>query len=61
MQRAVLIMFLAMSLIPAGDTAGKLLTSSGLATPAFVAWSRFMVGVILVIPFAPRSAWGAAA
>lgn len=57
MQRAVLIMFVAMSLIPAGDTAGKLLTQSGLATPAFVAWSRFIVGVVLILPFTPRSAW----
>lgn len=58
MQRAVLIMFLAMSLIPAGDSAGKLLTGSYATAPIFVAWSRFVVGAILIYPFVPRSAWG---
>lgn len=58
MQRAILIMFLAMSLIPAGDTAGKLLTMNGHTSPGFVAWSRFLVGVVLILPFTPRSAWG---
>ncbi len=57
MQRAVLIMFLAMSLIPAGDSAGKLLTSSYATAPIFVAWSRFLVGTLLILPFVPRSAW----
>ncbi|MFS4580681.1 DMT family transporter [Phaeobacter sp. C3_T13_0] len=45
-------MFVAMSMIPAGDLCGKLLTSSGLATPGFVAWSRFAIGTALVLPFA---------
>ncbi len=54
---AALIMFLAMSLIPAGDSAAKLL-SAGLGTaPIFVAWSRFVLGALLVLPFVPRSAW----
>ena len=57
MQRAVLIMFLAMSLIPAGDSAGKLLTGSYATAPIFVAWSRFLVGALVVLPFVPRSAW----
>ena len=57
MQRAVIIMFLAMSLIPAGDSAGKLLTSVHGTAPLFVAWSRFVVGAILILPFIPRSAW----
>ncbi|AUQ49013.1 putative permease [Phaeobacter inhibens] len=57
MVRAVMIMFVAMSMIPAGDLCGKLLTSGGLATPGFVAWSRFAIGTVLVLPFAWRGAW----
>lgn len=57
MQRAVLIMILAMSLIPAGDSAGKLLTGTYGIAPIFVAWSRFFVGALLVLPFVPRTAW----
>ncbi len=53
MQRAVLIMFVAMSLIPAGDAAGKLLSSQLGVAPLFVAWSRFLLGAILVLPFMP--------
>ena len=51
MQKAVLIMFVAMSLIPAGDSAGKLLTSGHGAAPVFVAWSRFALGTLMVLPF----------
>ncbi|MFK7838237.1 MAG: DMT family transporter [Sulfitobacter sp.] len=51
MQRAVLIMFVAMSLIPAGDSAGKLMTSGMGVAPVFVAWSRFALGTLLVLPF----------
>ncbi len=54
MFQAVIIMFIAMSMIPAGDLCGKLLTSSGLATPGFVAWSRFAIGAALILPFAPK-------
>lgn len=57
MQRAILIMFLAMSLIPAGDSAGKLLTGSFGTAPVFVAWSRFVVGALLVLPFITANAW----
>ncbi|MFV1743388.1 MULTISPECIES: DMT family transporter [unclassified Phaeobacter] len=57
MVRAVMIMFVAMSMIPAGDLCGKLLTSGGLATPGFVAWSRFAIGTAMVAPFALRSAY----
>ena len=53
MQRAVLIMFVAMSLIPAGDAAGKIMTSQLGASPVFVAWSRFAIGTALVLPFLP--------
>jgi drug/metabolite transporter (DMT)-like permease len=58
MQRAIMIMFLAMSLIPAGDSAGKLLTGAHNTAPVFVAWSRFALGALLVVPFVPRAAWG---
>lgn len=57
MQRAVLIMFLAMSLIPAGDSAGKLMTGSYGIAPIYVAWSRFFVGALLLAPFVPQGAW----
>ncbi|MGR3761884.1 DMT family transporter [Roseobacteraceae bacterium NS-SX3] len=56
MFQAVILMFVAMSMIPAGDLCGKLLTGSGAATPGFVAWSRFAIGTLLVLPFAhPRA------
>ncbi|KIN63322.1 Integral membrane protein DUF6 [Sulfitobacter noctilucicola] len=51
MQRAVLIMFVAMSLIPAGDSAGKLMTGGMSVAPVFVAWSRFALGTVMVLPF----------
>lgn len=54
MQRAVLIMFVAMSLIPAGDAAGKVLSSNMGVSPVFVAWSRFAFGTLMVLPFLPR-------
>ncbi|MDG1353298.1 MAG: DMT family transporter [Sulfitobacter sp.] len=57
MHRAVLIMCLAMSLIPAGDSAGKLMTGTYSVAPLFVAWSRFVLGAVLILPFVPRSAW----
>jgi len=58
MQRAVLIMFVAMSLIPAGDSAGKLLSGTYGATPVYVAWSRFALGALIILPFIHRSAFG---
>ncbi len=53
MQRAVLIILVAMSLIPAGDSAGKILTSQLAVSPVFVAWSRFAIGTLFLIPFVP--------
>jgi drug/metabolite transporter (DMT)-like permease len=53
MTRAALIMFVAMSFIPAGDAAGKLLSTSGIA-PVFVAWSRFLLGALMVLPLFGR-------
>lgn len=57
MLRAVLIMFVAMSMIPAGDSAGKLLTTTQGVAPVFVAWSRFALGALIVLPFLPAGAW----
>ena len=48
--RALPLMLLARSLIPAGDTAGKLLGEAGVA-PAFTAWSRFALGAAMILPF----------
>jgi len=42
--------FVATSLVVFGDTAGKLLTGGG-ASPVFVAWSRFALGAVLLLPF----------
>ena len=57
MQRAIPIMFIAMSLIPAGDSAGKILTGGLGVAPVFVAWSRFAIGALLVLPFLPQGTW----
>lgn len=56
MTRAAILMFFAMSLIPAGDSAGKWLSTSGVS-PIFVAWSRFVLGALLVLPFYGAAAW----
>lgn len=45
------LVFAALTLIVSGDTAGKLLTSGGVP-PFFVAWSRFVLGALLVLPLA---------
>lgn len=37
--------------------AGKLLSSSLGVAPVFVAWSRFAVGALMVLPFVSSSAW----
>ena len=50
-------MFIAMSLIPAGDSAGKILTTGMGVAPVFVAWSRFAIGALMVLPFLPRGTW----
>jgi drug/metabolite transporter (DMT)-like permease len=55
---AVLIMFIAMSFIPAGDTAGKMLSYGLGAHPLSVSWSRFLIGAIMLAPFAPKGTWG---
>lgn len=54
MARAALILMLGMSLIPLGDSAGKLLVEGRGVSPLFVAWSRFALGALLVLPFLGR-------
>ena len=51
MRRAVLVMFISMSLIPAGDLCGKLLSGPHGTAPAYIAWSRFAVGALIALPF----------
>lgn len=57
MGKAVVIMFVAMSMIPAGDTAAKLLMTTHGAAPVFVGWSRFMIGALAILPFVPGVTW----
>ncbi len=47
---AAAIMSFGMLLIPFGDTAGKIMTNSGIS-PFFVAWTRYAVGLLVLIPF----------
>ena len=44
------VILLAMTLIPLGDTAGKLMMQQG-APPIFVAWSRALIGTLCLLPF----------
>jgi drug/metabolite transporter (DMT)-like permease len=57
MLRAALLMIVAMSLIPLGDAAGKLMIAGDGVSPLFVAWSRFAVGAALLVPFVGRRHW----
>lgn len=57
MWKAAVLMFVAMSFIPAGDSAGKLLSSVHGVHPVFVAASRFLIGALIVLPFMPPSGW----
>lgn len=50
-------MFIAMSFIPAGDTAGKILSEGLGASPFYVAWSRFLIGGVMLLPFLPKGTW----
>jgi drug/metabolite transporter (DMT)-like permease len=51
MVRAALILIFGMSFVPLGDSAGKLLVENHGVAPVFVAWSRFLLGAVLVLPF----------
>jgi drug/metabolite transporter (DMT)-like permease len=55
--QSILIMFVAMSMIPAGDTAGKLLSWGLGAHPIYVSWSRFFIGALMVLPFITKGTW----
>lgn len=44
------IVFLAVTCVVIGDTAGKLMTAGGVA-PAFVAWTRFLIAAVVLLPF----------
>lgn len=46
----IAIILVGMSLIPLGDTAGKLLMQQG-ASPVFVTWSRALIGALCLLPF----------
>ena len=46
---------LAMTLIVIGDAAGKVLTAQGFS-PIFVAWSRFTVAAVVLLPFSGLTA-----
>lgn len=55
MIQALFIMLIAMSFIPAGDAASKILTSELGVAPVFVVWSRFVIGGLILLPFTWRS------
>ncbi len=55
MVKTMALMFVAMSMIPMGDTAGKLLVSQYGFNPFFLAWSRFGLGALMILPFLPRT------
>ncbi|MGH1542037.1 MAG: DMT family transporter [Arenicella sp.] len=45
----IVMILVGMSLIPLGDTAGKLLTQHGVSS-TFIAWSRLAMGFLLILP-----------
>lgn len=55
MLRAMLIMLVAMSAIPAGDAASKILTSELGVAPTYVVWTRFLIGGLVILPFTWRA------
>lgn len=52
--RLLTMVFIAVTCVVIGDTAGKLLTSSG-TSPFLVAWSRFLLAAVLLLPFSGLS------
>ena len=58
MIKAILLMCIAMSCIPAGDTASKVLTSQLDVAPGFVVWTRFLIGALVMLPFTWRAGLG---
>ncbi len=57
MQGALFFMIVGMSLIPTGDTAGKLLINSFGLAPLTVAWARFALGAVIALPMAGAGAY----
>lgn len=57
MLRAALMMILGMALIPLGDSAGKALVDSRDVAPIFVAWTRFALGALMLLPFLGSAAF----
>jgi len=55
MVRALLIMLIAMSLIPAGDAASKVMTAQLGVAPIYVVWTRFALGALLLAGLTWRS------
>jgi len=55
MLKAMFIMLIAMSVIPAGDAASKILTSELGVAPTYVVWTRFLIGGLLILPFTWRA------
>ncbi len=53
----VLMMALAMLLLPTGDGVGKYLLGKTTYSPEFLSWSRFVVGVALLLPIAIARGW----
>ena len=59
MLRAIIFMLIGMALIPTADTASKLLSNSHGYQPLFVAWSRFAIGTLMVLPLVPLKSFKA--
>jgi len=55
MLKAMFIMLIAMSAIPAGDAASKILTSELGVAPTYVVWTRFLIGGLVILPFTCRA------
>ena len=55
MLKALLIMLVAMSFIPIGDSASKILTSQLGVAPVYVVWTRFLIGGLILLPFTWRA------
>jgi len=52
--RLALLVFTAVTCVVIGDTAGKLLTSNGV-NPLIVAWTRFLLAALFLLPFSAFS------
>lgn len=58
MMKAILIMLVAMSFIPAGDAASKIMTTQLDVPPVYVVWTRFAIGGLILLPFTWRAGLG---